>query len=284
MDEPPEREWVRESTGFRAPEDSGYTARPMLTLADKLLVLLVVVGLPLRAWFGMRALNAAPAGEVAVLRLRLWRRAILSQWLLVGLVLAVWLAARRSPATLGLPLRATGGLAGVMAGLVTIVIIVLRQRAVVDTDKSIRQRIRDRLAPVERLMPRAGGDFRWFAVLACTAGVCEEFLFRGYLAWVAGLLLPFPVAPAVQALVFGLCHAYQGWRGIVLTTFAGAFLTAVVLVTGSLWPAMLMHALMDLHAGDLARRVFPRDAEPGAGPGPVLRTGAPGTGSPPGAA
>ena len=247
----------------------------MLTLADKLLALLIVFGLPLRAWYGMRRLNAVPPAEVPALRPRLWRRAILSQWILVALVLAAWLAAHRSLAVLALPLKPTTGLAGVMVGLVTIVIIVLRQRGAVDTDESIRRRIRERLAPVARLMPSQASDFRLFAALACTAGLCEEFLFRGYLAWVAGLLLPFPLAPAAQALVFGICHAYQGWRGIVLTTFAGAFLTAVVLLTGSLWPAILVHALMDLHAGDLARRVFPRDAEPGTGPRPVLRTGAP---------
>ena len=236
----------------------------MLTLADQLLALLIVIGLPLRAWYGMQRLNAAPASELAALRPRLWARAILSQWALVAIVVAVWIATHRSFTTLGLALRPTGGLAGVMVGLVTIVIIVLRQRSAVDSDESLRQRIRERLAPVERLMPRRTSDFRIFTALACTAGLCEEFLFRGYLAWVAGLLLPFPVAPAAQALVFGLCHAYQGWRGIVMTTFAGAFLTAVVLVTGSLWPSIVIHALMDLHAGDLARRVFPPDAAPGA--------------------
>src|SRR5262245_11911069 len=236
----------------------------MLTLADRLLALLIVIGLPLRAWYGMRRLKAAPASELAALRPRLWGRAILSQWLLVALVLAVWLAGHRSLLTLGLALRPTGGLAGVMVGPVTIAIIVLRQRSAVDTDESLRQRIRERLAPVERLMPRQGSDFRLFSALALTAGLCEEFLFRGYLAWVAGVLLPFPIAPAVQALVFGFCHAYQGWRGIVMTTFAGAFLTAVVLISGSLWPAIAIHALMDLHAGDLARRVFPRDADAGS--------------------
>jgi membrane protease YdiL (CAAX protease family) len=232
----------------------------MLTLADRLLTLLIVIGLPLRAWYGMQRLNAAPASELASLRPRLWARAILSQWLLVAIVVALWIATQRSFMTLGLSLRPTGGLAGVMVGLVTIAIIVLRQRGAVDTDETLRQRIRDRLAPVERLMPRRTSDFRLFTALACTAGLCEEFLFRGYLAWVAGLLLPFPVAPAAQALVFGLCHAYQGWRGVVMTTFAGAFLTLVVLVTGSLWPSIVIHALMDLHAGDLARRVFPSDA------------------------
>ena len=238
----------------------------MLTLADTLLTLLIVIGLPLRAWFGMRALIAAPAGGVAGLRRRLWARAILSQWTLVAIVLAVWLASHRSLATLGLVLKPTGGLAGVMVGVVTIVAIALRQRGAVDTDPEIRQRVRARLAPVERLMPRAGPGFLRFAALACTAGLCEEFLFRGYLAWVAGLLLPFPVAPAVQAVVFGICHAYQGPRGIVLTTFAGAFLTAVVLVSGSLWPAVLIHALMDLYAGDLARCVFPPDLEASEAP------------------
>lgn len=236
----------------------------MLTLADRLLALLIVLGLPLRAWYGMRRLNAAPPGEVAALRPRLWRRAILSQWLLVALVLAVWLANHRSVLTLGLVLRPTGGLAGIMVGLVTIVVIVLRQRGAVDTDESIRERVRQRLAPVKRLMPRRESDFKQFAALACTAGLCEEFLFRGYLGWFAALVLPFPVAPAAQALVFGICHAYQGWRGIILTTFAGAFLTMVVLITGSLWPSILIHALMDLHAGDLARRVFASDVEPGA--------------------
>jgi membrane protease YdiL (CAAX protease family) len=241
----------------------------MLTLADVLVTLFIVLGLPLRAWFGIRRLNAAPPGELAGLRSRLWRRAILSQWVLVAMVLAVWLANRRSVLTLGLGLRPTGGLAGVLVGLVTIVILVLRQRGAVDTEESVRRRIRERLAPVERLMPRAGSEFKLFAALACTAGLCEEFLFRGYLGWVAALVLPFPLAPAAQALVFGICHAYQGWRGIILTTFAGAFLTAVVLVTGSLWPSMVIHALMDLHAGDLARRVFPRDDAPGAAPGAV---------------
>ena len=39
------------------------------------------------------------------------------------------------------------------------------------------------------------------------------------------------------------------------TGFVGAFLTFVVLVSGSLYPAMLLHALMDLQAGRLALRL-----------------------------
>src|SRR4029077_15671723 len=124
---------------------SEYTARPMLTLADQLLAVLIVMGLPIRAWLGMRALKAAPVADLAAMRRFSWTRAILSQWLLVALVLAVWLTAHRSLVTLGLGLQPNGGLAGVMAGLATLVAIVLRQRRAVETDESVRRRIRDRL-------------------------------------------------------------------------------------------------------------------------------------------
>ncbi len=229
----------------------------MPTLADHLLVLIIVVGLPLRAWLGMRTLKAAPAAELPRVRRRLWRRAILSQWLLVTVVSVVWWQAHRSPVTLGLALRPTAGLAGVLVGLATIVSLVIRQRGALDTDEALRERVRARLAPVERLLPRSRGEFPAFALLAVTAGLCEEFLFRGYLLWYTAHWMPFLPAAGLQALVFGVCHLYQGGRGIVLTGIAGVFFTGVTLVSGSLWPAMLIHALMDLHAGDLARRVFP---------------------------
>ena len=241
----------------------------MLTPADHVLVLLIVVGLPLRALFGIRALRAAPALSVPELRRRLWGRAIATQWLLAVLVLWHWRMTFRSLASLGLVLRPTAGLAGVLVGLTTIVILVSRQRRALVSDESLRARVRDRLAAVERLMPHAAHEFPLFAGLACTAGLCEEFLFRGYLLWYAVHFLPFGFACVAQALVFGVCHAYQGRRGVLLTTLAGAFFTGVLLVAGSIWPAMLIHALMDLHAGDLARRVFPPDLEPvtrGSGP------------------
>lgn len=238
----------------------------MLTLADHALALFIVIGLPLRAWTAMRALRAAPAAVVPGLRRRLWWRAIVMQWGLTAAVLGVWLHFHRSPITLGLALEPTAGLAGVLVGLTTIVSLVVRQRGALATDETLRARVRERLGPVERLMPHHAGEFPLFAVLACTAGLCEEFLFRGWLLWYLAHVVPFPAACALQALVFGVAHFYQGARGIVLTGLAGAFFTGVLLVSGSLWPAMLIHALMDLHAGDLARRVFPPDGEPERSP------------------
>lgn len=232
----------------------------MPTLADHLLVLFIVLGLPLRAWLGMRSLNLAPVAGLPALRRRLWLRAIVTQWLLVGAVVAVWLASGRNLAPLGLALLPTAGLAGVLVGLATIVSLILRQRGGLEGDEQLRARVRERLASVQRLMPKGRDEFPLFAALAVTAGLCEEFLFRGYLLWYAAQFVALPIAAVLQAVVFGVCHVYQGPRGIVLTGVAGLFFTGVRVVAGSLWPAMLIHALMDLHAGDMARRVFPAES------------------------
>jgi membrane protease YdiL (CAAX protease family) len=240
----------------------------MLTPADHLLVLCIVVGLPLRALFGIRALRAAPAASLPELRRRLWWRAIATQWLLTVVVLWHWAMCFRSFATLALLLKPTTGLVGVLVGLTTIITLVARQRGALSSDETLRTRVRDRLAPVEQLMPHAAREWPLFVALACTAGLCEELLFRGYLLWYAAHFMPLMFAAVAQAVVFGLCHAYQGRRGVLLTTLAGAFFTGVLLVSGSIWPAMLIHALMDLHAGDLARRVFPPELEPSYEPAP----------------
>ena len=233
----------------------------MFAPADHLLVLAILVGLPIRAWFSMRALRAATPDELPARRRRVWINAIASQWLLVAAVVALTVTLRRDPATMLLVPRPTAGLLGVLLGLATMVSLVLRQRGSVSRDEDLRQKVRERLANVVHLMPANRAEFALFAVLACTAGICEEVLFRGYLLWYGSQWLPLLWAAALQAVLFGVAHFYQGGRGMLLTGFAGLFLTAVTLLSGSIWPAVLIHALMDLNAGDLALRAFaPRTA------------------------
>jgi membrane protease YdiL (CAAX protease family) len=85
-------------------------------------------------------------------------------------------------------------------------------------------------------------------LLVGTAGICEEFLFRGYgievLArftkdrWLAGLLTLF---------FFGIAHAgLVGWTTQLIFPFLlGAFLTLLYLLRGNLVIAMVMHSLID---------------------------------------
>lgn len=227
----------------------------MPTALDIGLLLLIVLGLPVRALLTKRSLERCPESEHAARRPALWRRAIVSQWLLVAGVAALWLQHGRSPEALGLVARPTSGLLGVLVGVAVLVALLHRQRPLVGGDPDVRARVRQRLAGAWPILPQSRREFPGFAPLAVTAGICEEVLFRGFVLWVLSHFMPWWAAGLAQAVLFGLGHAYQGPRGVVLTGVVGLFLMGVVWISGSLWAAIVIHALMDLHAGDMAWRV-----------------------------
>jgi membrane protease YdiL (CAAX protease family) len=144
-----------------------------------------------------------------------------------------------------------------MLGVAAMAAMVAAQRRQVAARPEVAARVRERLASVSALMPHSREEFPGFVSLAVTAGVCEELLFRGFVSWVLACVLPaFWMAAAGQALLFGLAHAYQGPRGVLATGAVGVFMAGIVWVTGSLWAAMLVHALMDINAGDMALLVY----------------------------
>jgi membrane protease YdiL (CAAX protease family) len=99
------------------------------------------------------------------------------------------------------------------------------------------------------VLPRTRAERRLFTLVGVTAGVCEEWLYRGFfLAVVAALVpaLPAGALVAVAAVAFGLAHAYQGVSGIVLTGVLGGVFAALYLQTGSLLLPVLLHAAVDL--------------------------------------
>ena len=99
------------------------------------------------------------------------------------------------------------------------------------------------------LLPRTTAERRLFTLVGVTAGVCEEWLYRGFLLAVVAAVggdLPMPALVAIAALAFGLAHAYQGVAGIVTTGVLGGVMAGLYLGTGSLLLPVVLHALIDL--------------------------------------
>jgi membrane protease YdiL (CAAX protease family) len=105
------------------------------------------------------------------------------------------------------------------------------------------------LGDIEPLLPRNAEERRWTALLGVNAAVGEELFFRLMLPLLIALVTGSAIAAFVAAgLIFGAVHFYQGWVGILATTFAGFFFAALYLASGMLWIAILLHAVMNLNS------------------------------------
>jgi membrane protease YdiL (CAAX protease family) len=101
-------------------------------------------------------------------------------------------------------------------------------------------------------MPHTRQELYWFSGVSLTAGFCEEFLYRGYFIWVFAPWLGWWGAAALSLPFFAIAHLYQGWNGVLRTAAAGAIFTLLVAAFQSLWPAIALHALVDLGSGTMA--------------------------------
>jgi len=105
-------------------------------------------------------------------------------------------------------------------------------------------------SPVLRqLLPRSPEERRIFGVLSLAAGFGEEIAYRGYSLSMLTPLLGVPGAVVATSVVFGVLHGYQGLLGIVRTGVMGGMLAWGLLASGSLWPPIVAHVLIDLAAG-----------------------------------
>jgi membrane protease YdiL (CAAX protease family) len=105
--------------------------------------------------------------------------------------------------------------------------------------------------PVVRLFsPRDRRERGLWAIASAVAGVSEELTWRGVQFSLLWVLTGQPaLAALLAAIMFGAAHLVQGPRAsIAIVPFALAF-QLLVLYTGSLYVAMVVHFLYDLIAG-----------------------------------
>ncbi|HEY4630879.1 MAG TPA: CPBP family intramembrane glutamic endopeptidase [Blastococcus sp.] len=201
-----------------------------------------------------------------------YRRLLVLEWGLAVLAFIVWLSAPDVGAgQVGLqwPQQWPGPVTGVVVVLVLAFVVVstraLRSGALLGAAEPVRRPGEGRHAepPASAtlaLLPRTAPERRLFTLVGVTAGVCEEWLYRGFfLAVVAALAggLPTGVLVLAAGVAFGLAHAYQGRAGIVTTGLLGGIMAAVYLDTGSLLLPVLLHAAIDLRFLLVPARVLP---------------------------
>jgi membrane protease YdiL (CAAX protease family) len=185
-------------------------------------------------------------------RWRMWRSTFVQEWLLVAVGILLFTAFHRPLAALGFKMPTGWRLWASVAFLAGVVANYLYTVRRVARSAKTQASVRAQLGQLSLLLPHTPRELRGFAVLSLTAGFCEEFLFRGYFIWALAPVLTWWGAAALSAPLFGLAHAYQGRVGIVRTTLVGVAFVAVFAIFDSLYPAIALHAIIDLAAGLLA--------------------------------
>ena len=105
-------------------------------------------------------------------------------------------------------------------------------------------------ALAEKILPHTRVELLSFLGLAVTAGICEEFLYRGFaFAVFTRSGLPAWAVIFVTAALFGFAHLYQGRGGLFGTMILGILFGAIRIAYTSLVPVMLSHAAIDVVAG-----------------------------------
>lgn len=202
-------------------------------------------------WRGRRRLQqllAKPRVEPAE-RLSLYWSTIAFQWIAAAVV--AW----RSWAH-GLSLQQLGL---VMPGRFKLIVITVCGAVVIVTLQWLNLRRMGRStsplrgplqALAERILPQSSTELVPFLGLAVTAGLCEEFLYRGFAMAVIGrAALPTGVVILLSSVLFGLAHLYQGRSGFVSTLVLGLMFGLSRSALGSLLPVIVWHAGVDVVAG-----------------------------------
>jgi len=214
-------------------------------------VVVVVALVPTAGWQRyQRLLRDLRTDERA--RLPFYLETIVQQWELVAVVVLAGVLGGQDPQAIGLPDYGPGTADGWLIAVVlacaaigAVPVLILTHRLAPPLDESVARQ----LAPHAGMVPATHRERRVFVLVALTAGICEEVVFRGfgiaYLRWLwPGA--PWAVLILATAVPFGLGHRYQGRNGMIATGIIGVVLGWITLATGTLIPAIAIHAAFDL--------------------------------------
>lgn len=224
-----------------------------LTAADIVLLGLVAIGIPFFGYlFHLRDRSARDRGE-PFHRPRAYIQTIAFLWLPATFLIGYWMFASRNFGVLGFTLPFT---AEALATWVIVAVIGLAfsiQMAMAHTKVVFARKILNQykdLGDTVRWLPKTLKEFVMFCGLSITAGITEELMFRAFLIWGGSHWMPVWAASLIALAAFMAAHLYQEKPSLIARVgLVGAVFTLVYLWSGSLWPAIVLHAIVDIASG-----------------------------------
>lgn len=222
-----------------------------MNLFDHLNVLVFACLYPVYVFFTYRTIKKDLIENKPGIRIKDYKETIFWLWLLCIITIVIWISNDRLFSVLKIDFSYSFVL------LITIVLFVITPflflllfRKIRDDDKQ-RKSIKEKLDSVDasEFLPRSKNEFKWFVFLSITAGICEEFLFRGFLIWYIETQSNIIFAVVISSILFGAAHSYQGVKGFLRSGIMGFILALILLWTNSLIIPIFIHIAGDVYNG-----------------------------------
>jgi membrane protease YdiL (CAAX protease family) len=115
----------------------------------------------------------------------------------------------------------------------------------------------ERKNTIRLLLPENPRELAYWVVISLLAGIAEETAYRGVAFQLLCAMTHSPVlAMLLCVIAFAAAHMAQGLKAAVAVGVIGALLHALVIWSGTLYVAMVVHAIYDLLLGVLVMRLF----------------------------
>jgi len=226
------------------------------TLFTVTILLLLAVVFPLLGVRDFRLLLRRTSEGAADVRVNFYKDILKVHWSLTIGLLAWWLLSGNDLQSMGLVSVADGWPWSAIGIGVFVILAQVINLAMVSRNTDKLTEFKKKMGDLSNLVPQTPRENRLFDMVSITAGVCEEILYRGLLlATLVSLVGTWP-AVAITSLIFGLGHAYQGISGIAKTGLVGLVLAWLTVSSGSLYIAIVLHAVVDLTSGRIMGRAL----------------------------
>jgi membrane protease YdiL (CAAX protease family) len=219
--------------------------------AGILLIAIFVLLDPILSWYLFRRLKNVPAERAGAMRIRIYLAITISEWLFSVLVVAVIYRYGLTLADLGQqlgnwPVSAT--LTVILVALIAVQVLAAGKKK--KKQPADKEKIGKAIGSLMLMLPRTPRERNLFIVLGLTAGICEEFCYRGFLLTMfAGVTGSVVAGVLISSLIFSFGHIYQGKRGTLSTGVVGIVFAIIFVVTRSLIPGQILHAAVDVING-----------------------------------
>jgi membrane protease YdiL (CAAX protease family) len=221
----------------------GALSHPIAALA---LVVFLLAVVPAWGWLDMRRLKRHRTSATLT---RSYLTTVGTMWLLaIACALLVptrllWAPSPGLAASMQLDRAPRVALIGVAIGILVglaVPVVIARRRP---------EWVKRQLEPIRFLLPMNAAQGWLFALVCVTAGLTEEWIYRGFLLRYLGNTVPGLNGwwiVLIASAMFGIAHVYQGKAGTVLTAVLGFVFSVLYIGIGSLLVPMILHTLLDL--------------------------------------